>query len=367
MSPEKPKVVIGMSGGVDSSVAAALLLEQGYVVEGLFMKNWEEDDDAEYCAAAEDLSDAEQVCDTLGINLSTVNFSHEYWERVFEHSLAEHRAGRTPNPDILCNKEIKFKEFFEHGGRLGAQHVATGHYARANKADNQFRLLKGKDAGKDQSYFLYTLQQDVLSRILFPLGELKKMEVRQRARELGFENFDKKDSTGICFIGERKFKTFLSQYLPPEPGEIRDLDEQVVGQHDGLMFYTIGQRQGLGIGGEGEAWYVARKDLTNNVLSVVQGHDHPALFSQFVFVHDLHWVSGKPPASEFKCRAKSRYRQADQACTVETLNDKQIFVSFNDPQRAITPGQSMVLYDDDVCLGGGVIERTEMDHSQCAA
>jgi len=367
MSSAKPKVVVGMSGGVDSSVAAAMLLEQGYDVEGLFMKNWEEDDDKEYCAAAEDLNDAEQVCGAFGVHLSTVNFSHEYWERVFEHSLAEHRAGRTPNPDILCNKEIKFKEFLEHGEKLGAQFIATGHYARIDKSDDCFRLLKGKDIGKDQSYFLYTLQQDALSRTLFPLGELEKSEVRERARELGLANHDKKDSTGICFIGERKFKTFLSQYLPPEPGEIRDLDEEVIGQHDGLMFYTIGQRQGLGIGGEGDAWYVARKDLEHDVLYVVQGHDHPALFSQFVFVHDLHWVSGNSPATEFKCRAKSRYRQPDQACAVEVLNNKQVFVSFDDPQRAITPGQSMVFYDGDFCLGGGVIERAQVECSLSVA
>jgi tRNA-specific 2-thiouridylase len=356
-----------MSGGVDSSVAAALLLEQGYDVHGLFMKNWEEDDDAEYCAAAEDLNDAEQVCRTLSVELSTVNFSHEYWERVFQQSLDEHRAGRTPNPDVLCNKEIKFKEFLEHAEKLGAQYIATGHYARIAKVDDQFRLLKGVDTDKDQTYFLYTLQQNVLSRTLFPLGDLNKSEVRQRAQELGFANFDKKDSTGICFIGERKFKTFLSQYLPAQPGEIRDLDEEVVGKHDGLMYYTIGQRHGLGIGGEGEAWYVARKDLAHNLLYVVQGHDHPVLFSQYVFVHDLHWVNGNPPSTEFKCRAKSRYRQADQECTVEILNNNQTFVSFDREQRAVTPGQSMVFYDGDVCLGGGVIERAEAERSLSAA
>jgi len=363
----KAQVVVGMSGGVDSSVAAAMLLEQGYDVEGLFMKNWEEDDDAEYCAAAEDLNDAEQVCEILSIKLSTVNFSHEYWERVFEHSLAEHRAGRTPNPDILCNKEIKFKEFLEHCEKLGAEYIATGHYARIDNTNNHFRLLKGVDAGKDQSYFLYTLQQDVFSRALFPLGEINKTEVRKRARELGLANHDKKDSTGICFIGERKFKTFLSQYLPPEPGQMRTLDEEVVGQHDGLMFYTIGQRQGLGIGGEGDAWYVARKYLPNNVLYVVQGHDHPALFHKYAFVHDLHWVSGKPPATEFKCRAKTRYRQADQACSIEILGNDRVFASFEQDQRAITPGQSMVFYNDDVCLGGGVIERAEAERSLSAA
>ncbi len=367
VSSSKPKVVVGMSGGVDSSVAAALLLEQGYDVHGLFMKNWEEDDDADYCAAAEDLNDAEQVCRTLGVELSTVNFSHEYWERVFQRSLDEHRAGRTPNPDILCNKEIKFKEFLEHAEKLGAEYIATGHYARITKVDDQFLLMKGVDTNKDQAYFLYTLQQNVLSRALFPLGSLRKSEVRKRAQELGFTNFDKKDSTGICFIGERKFKTFLSQYLPAQPGEIRNLGEEIVGMHDGLMYYTIGQRHGLGIGGEGDAWYVSRKDLTHNVLYVVQGHDHPALLQKYVFVQDLHWIAGKRPGSQFRCRAKTRYRQADQECNVEILNGSRAFVSFQREQRAVTPGQSIVFYDGNTCLGGGVIERTATEPSLSAA
>lgn len=352
----RPKVIVGLSGGVDSAVAALLLLEQGYRVEGLFMKNWEEDDAAGRCGAADDYRMARAVCEHLEIGLHAVNFAAEYWERVFAYFLAEHRAGRTPNPDVLCNKEIKFKSFLEHALSLGAGYIATGHYARIERQhDGGFRLLKGKDPHKDQSYFLYTLGQRALARTLFPLGDLTKAEVRAIARRAGLPNHDRKDSTGICFIGERDFKHFLARYLPAQPGEIRSLDGRLLGRHDGLMYYTLGQRHGLKLGGPGEPWYVAEKDLAHNVLYVVQGHDHDALLSGELTAADAHWVAGTPPAFPLACRAKVRYRQHEQPCMV-TAHGARLQVRFAEPQWAVTPGQSVVFYQDEVCLGGAVIE-----------
>ncbi len=348
-----------MSGGVDSSVAAMLLQQAGYAVTGLFMKNWEEDDTEEYCAAARDLADAQAVCDRLGIPLNTVNFSYEYWERVFSYCLAEYAAGRTPNPDVLCNKEIKFKEFLRHAQHLGADLIATGHYARSATRDGAPQLLKGRDPNKDQSYFLYTLERSALAQTLFPLGEHYKRDVRQWAQQAALITHDKRDSTGICFIGERRFKDFLGRYLTREAGEIRDLHDRVVGRHDGLAFYTLGQRQGLGVGGAGDAWYVAAKDLAANVLYVVQGHDHPALMSRRLRAVDLHWLGSALPDLPFTCAAKTRYRQADQACRITQWQDGVIDVEFVEPQRAVTPGQAVVFYDGDVCLGGGVIRTSD--------
>ena len=359
----KQKIIIGMSGGVDSSVAALLLLQQGYDVEGLFMKNWEEDDDEQYCAAAEDLRDANAVCETLGIRLHTVNFSSEYWDRVFQHFLDEYSAGRTPNPDILCNKEIKFRAFLEHALTLGADKIATGHYARLDypgESDNRrVRLLRGLDSNKDQSYFLYTLNQYQLSHALFPIGEYDKQHIRQLAKENNLVTHNKKDSTGICFIGERRFNTFLEKFLPAKPGIIKTVEGDELGSHNGLMYYTLGQRKGLGIGGvkdsDEEPWYVVEKDLLNNVLIVAQGHNHPHMFNDTLEVSQLHWVAGAAP--HFKAMtAKIRYRQADQACMLGKLGDDHYRVTFEQPQRAITPGQSVVFYRNEECLGGGIIE-----------
>ncbi|KPK10305.1 MAG: hypothetical protein AMJ68_09625 [Acidithiobacillales bacterium SG8_45] len=347
-------VVVGISGGVDSAVAAMLLLQQGYQVTGVFMKNWEEDDDAEYCAAEEDYRIAREVCAQLEIPLRAINFASEYWDRVFAYFLEEYRAGRTPNPDVMCNKEIKFKAFLDYAISLGAKHIATGHYARVNETNGLYRLLRGKDENKDQSYFLYALGQHELSSSLFPVGELEKPHVRQLAEDAGFVNHDRKDSTGICFIGERRFKDFLAQYLPAQPGEIRDLNGNPVGQHDGLMYTTIGQRHGLGIGGPGDPWYVADKDLARNILYVVQGQDHPALFRDQLLATDLTWVSGRAPDNH-SCTAKIRYRQHDTPCSLE-FTDSGINVRFAQAQRAITPGQSIVFYDQDICLGGGIIQ-----------
>lgn len=353
-NPKDTKVVVGMSGGVDSSVSALMLLEQGYQVIGMFMKNWEEDDTAEYCAAAADLADARTVCENIGIPLHEVNFAHEYWERVFQHFLTEYAAGRTPNPDILCNKEIKFKEFLLQAESLGADYIATGHYVANGEANGNQLLVKGADANKDQSYFLYTLGQKELAKSIFPLGSIEKSEVRQRALAAGLKVHNKKDSTGICFIGERRFKDFLSEYLKPNPGDMIDDQGTVVGKHDGLMYHTIGQRQGLGIGGAGDAWYVASKNLENNQLIVVQGHDHPRLMSQGLIGKDCHWVSGHAPDTHKTYTAKARYRQADQTCHIR-LEDEQIIVTYDEPQRAITPGQALVLYDGTTCLGGATI------------
>ncbi|OGT22333.1 MAG: tRNA 2-thiouridine(34) synthase MnmA [Gammaproteobacteria bacterium RBG_16_57_12] len=362
MNNQAAKIIVGMSGGVDSSVSARLLLQQGYAVEGLFMKNWDDYDD-DFCPAAQDFQDARAVCEELEIPLHACNFAREYWDRVFQYFLAEYRAGRTPNPDVMCNKEIKFKVFLEYALRLGADYIATGHYARVEQRDGRFRLLKPRDLNKDQTYFLHTLGQHELARTLFPLHDLTKPQVRAMATEAGFLNHDKKDSTGICFIGERRFKDFLSRYLPAQPGEMRTPQGQVMGRHDGLMYYTLGQRQGLGIGGtrdsSGEPWFVVAKDLARNILYIAQGHDHPLLFSTRLEAIQLHWVSRQtPPQLPLRCLAKTRYRQPDQSCRITTLDGERCQVEFDQPQRAVTPGQSVVFYHDGECLGGGIIENS---------
>jgi tRNA-specific 2-thiouridylase len=360
-SPGKPKVIVGMSGGVDSSVSALLLQQQGYEVEGLFMKNWDEDDGTEYCTAKADLADAEKVCQKLGIRLHTANIAAEYWDNVFEHFLAEYQAGRTPNPDILCNREIKFKVFLEYARMLGAELIATGHYVRRADRDGRTLLLKGLDNNKDQSYFLHAVSEEQFARSLFPVGELEKPQVRKLAEEFGLVTHNKKDSTGICFIGERRFKDFLQQYLPAQPGDIRSLEGQLVGRHSGLMYYTIGQRQGLGIGGvagAGEApWFVVEKDLERNVLVVTQGTDHPKLYAPALIASQQHWINPAPGVWPLRCTAKTRYRQPDQDCSVTLQDNGELLVTFTEPQRAITPGQSVVFYQGDICLGGAVIEQ----------
>lgn len=359
----KQQIIVGMSGGVDSSVTALLLHQQGLSVSGLFMKNWEDRTPDGHCPAAVDAQDAMGVCDKIGIPMDAVNFAAEYWDRVFEYFLDEYRSGRTPNPDILCNKEIKFKAFLDYALTQGADRIATGHYARIAEENGQFKLFKGKDNSKDQSYFLYTLGQTQLSKTLFPLGDLPKSEVRRIAAEAAFENHAKKDSTGICFIGEREFKSFLNNYLPAQPGEIKTLEGKTIGQHDGLMFHTIGQRKGLRIGGlredsNGEPWYVCDKNLDDNVLLVVQGSEHPALFKQALQAIDLHWISGHPPALPLRCKAKVRYRQDDQPCRIVSSEQGVATVIFDQPQRAVTLGQSIVFYHQDECLGGGIIDQT---------
>ena len=356
-----PKVVVGMSGGVDSSVSAYLLQQQGYQVVGLFMKNWEEDDTDEYCSAAVDLADAQAVCDKLNIKLYTINFAAEYWDNVFEHFLSEYKAGRTPNPDILCNKEIKFKAFLEYAAQdLGADYIATGHYVRKRTTGDKVELLRGVDNNKDQSYFLYTLSEDQVRQSLFPIGELEKPQVRKIAEQLGLATASKKDSTGICFIGERKFSDFLARYLPAQAGAIRTVDGQIIGKHQGLMYHTLGQRKGLGIGGLKQAddtpWYVVDKDIKNNELIVAQGHDHPALFSDGLIAQQLHWVDRKAVTKPFTCTVKTRYRQQDIQCQVNPISEDKIEVIFANPVAAVTPGQSAVFYQDEVCLGGGIIE-----------
>jgi tRNA-specific 2-thiouridylase len=359
-------IIVGMSGGVDSSVAAYLLQKQGHRVQGLFMKNWEEDDNDGYCSAAVDLEDAEQVSRRLGLDLLTRNFSAEYWDRVFHYFLEEYKYGRTPNPDVICNKEIKFKTFLEHALNLGADYIATGHYARVVTSGSFVHLLKGKDQNKDQSYFLYALNQKQLSKALFPLGELSKTQVRAIAEQLGLANYSKKDSTGICFIGERNFKDFLKRYLPANPGDMRNPEGELIGKHDGLMYYTLGQRQGLGIGGRqdgsGEPWFVVDKDLASNTLIVAQGHDHTRLFSRRLIAKNLNWICQPPQNFPFSCAAKTRYRQSDQACEIVRMNDgdddASCEVVFAAPQRAVTPGQSVVFYQGEECLGGGIIDST---------
>ena len=356
------KVICGMSGGVDSSVSAFILQQQGYQVEGLFMKNWEEDDDTDYCTAAADLADAQAVCDKLGIKLHKINFAAEYWDNVFEHFLSEYKAGRTPNPDILCNKEIKFKAYLEYAAEdLGANYIATGHYVRRRGADDNAQLLRGLDANKDQSYFLYTLSSKQVGQSLFPVGDIEKPIVRAIAEDLDLITAKKKDSTGICFIGERKFKDFLARYLPAQPGNIRTVEGDIIGRHDGLMYHTLGQRKGLGIGGvkgaSEEAWYVVEKDLVNNELIVAQGHDHSALLSTGLIAQQLHWVDRQPIREPLRCTVKTRYRQTDVPCTIEPIDDESIKVIFDEPQIAVTPGQSAVFYLDEVCLGGGIIEQ----------
>lgn len=350
-----------MSGGVDSSVAAMLLLQQGYHVEGLFMKNWEEDDTTTHCTATVDVADAQGVCDKLGIKLHTVNFAAEYWDNVFSIFLTEYKAGRTPNPDILCNREIKFKVFLEYAKQLGADFIATGHYATKFNHGDSVTLAKAQDLNKDQSYFLYALNQEQLKYALFPLANLSKPQVREIAATAGYANHAKKDSTGICFIGERKFKQFLQTYLPAKPGNIVTEYDKIIGQHEGLMYYTIGQRQGLGIGGQAEAanepWFVLDKDLANNKLIVGQGQHNHKLYAPGLNAQQITWVNNAPSSNEFNCMAKIRYRQTDQACKVllDTSNNTAK-VLFEEKQRAITPGQSIVFYDNDICLGGGIIE-----------
>ena len=366
-APSNTRVIVGMSGGVDSSVAACLLKDQGYQVEGLFMKNWDEDDGTEYCTAMTDLADAQAVADHMDIKLHTASFAAEYWDRVFEHFLSEYKAGRTPNPDILCNKEVKFRAFLDYAVTLGADFIATGHYTRQrplNDGSGRAELLKGLDGNKDQSYFLHAVSGDRIARTLFPVGELEKPEVRRIAAAQGFITHDKKDSTGICFIGERKFTDFLKQYLPAQPGTIETPEGDAIGRHQGLMYHTIGQRQGLGIGGlngySDEPWYVAEKDLKRNVLVAAQGKNHPLLFSRGLVSGVVDWIAGQAPSARFRCMAKVRYRQPDQWCEVSVI-DGGVKVVFDDAQRAVTPGQSVVFYDGEICLGGGVIERTWRD------
>ncbi len=352
----KNRVVVGMSGGVDSAVAAVRLKQAGYDVVGVFMKNWDETLDSGECTATADFRDVRSVCDAIDIPYYTVNFQQEYYDRVFTYFLNEYQNGRTPNPDVMCNSEIKFDAFLSFAYKTGASGIATGHYARLDKSDG-IRLLKGKDAGKDQSYFLCMLTQNQLKDVLFPVGDMVKSEVREIAAKLNLSVADKKDSTGICFIGERKFKQFLMQYLPAMPGEIRSLSGEYIGQHDGLMYYTLGQRRGLDIGGRGtgERWFVVDKDVKNNILVVVQGDQTP-LYSKALNTAGFNWISGRPPAEPFDCTAKFRYRQSDQAVRV-TPNESGVHIDFAEPQRAVTPGQYAVLYHGEVCLGGGIIDQ----------
>jgi tRNA-specific 2-thiouridylase len=361
---DKGKVVVGMSGGVDSSVTALLLIQAGYEVEGLFMKNWDEDDGSEYCTAKEDLADAEKVCKHLGIPLHQANFAAEYWDNVFEYFLSEYEAGRTPNPDVLCNREIKFKVFKDYAELLGCDYTATGHYARLLERSRKKYLYKGLDDNKDQSYFLHAVSQKQFENVLFPLGEIPKQEVRKIAEENQLVTHDKKDSTGICFIGERRFKDFLSKYIPAQPGLIKFKDresseELTIGEHQGLMYYTIGQRQGIGIGGlkdfSDEPWFVSEKNLETKTLYVVQGGQNEDLLKSHLSCVEIHWIN-EAPALPLRCHAKTRYRQADQACTLNWNEESKTYVAaFDEPQRAITPGQYLVLYDGECCLGGGVI------------
>lgn len=356
----KKSIYVGVSGGVDSSVAVLLLQQQLHQVHGVFMKNWEADDTDEYCAAAVDLADAESVCKQMNIPLDSVNFSDQYWDRVFEYFLSEYKAGRTPNPDVLCNKEIKFKAFLDYSLKNGADYVAMGHYARIRKQGDKYQLLKAKDDNKDQSYFLHLLNQHQLSKSMFPLGELYKSEVRELATKNNFITQNKKDSTGICFIGERRFKDFLQQFIPAQRGVMQSPEGEEIGHHDGLMYYTIGQRKGLHIGGkqkgDGSPWYVADKLIDENILIVVQGNEHPLLYKKILKATKLHWISGEAPKLPYTCSAKTRYRQADEACTITKIENDEYVVEFKNPQWAITPGQSVVFYDGEICLGGGIID-----------
>jgi tRNA-specific 2-thiouridylase len=356
------RVMLGISGGVDSSVAALLLQQSGCEVEGLFMQNWEEDDRSGPCTADADRKDAVSVCGRLGIPFHARNFAAEYWDGVFEHFLAEYRVGRTPNPDVLCNREIKFKTFLDEARALGAEKIATGHYARVDCRDGRHRLLRAVDAAKDQTYFLHALGQHQLAATLFPVGEIEKSRVRELAREAALPTHAKKDSTGICFIGERDFRSFLAQYIPARPGELRTPAGELIGEHQGAMYYTLGQRNGLGIGGRrgasGEPWYVVGKDVATNVLFIAQGGKNRWLYSQRLQAETPNWVAGAAPAEHFRCTAKTRYRQVDMGCRVSVLADG-LEVRFDEPQRAVTPGQSVVLYDGEVCLGGAVIAATD--------
>lgn len=361
MSNSATRVIVGLSGGVDSSVTAYLLQQQGFDVQALFMKNWEEDDTSEHCAASQDIQDCERVCEHLKIPLHIVNFSREYWQNVFESFLQEYASGRTPNPDILCNQMIKFDSFLKHAKTLGAEVIATGHYAQKTQQQGYYMLQKALDPAKDQTYFLHRLNQAQLAASLFPLGKMHKTAVRQLAQQLGLATYQKKDSTGICFIGERKFKTFLQSYLPAQPGIIVDITGKELGKHEGVIYYTIGQRQGIGIGGQigssGEPWYVADKDLQTNTLIVVQGKQHPRLYRRELTFSNAHWVAGKPADLPLPCTAKIRYRQIEQACLVTPGNAADTFhVAFTDPQWAVTPGQAIVLYQGENCLGGGFIQ-----------
>lgn len=357
----KAKVIVGMSGGVDSSVAAWLLKEAGYEVEGLFMKNWEQDDTEEFCPAALDLADAQAVCNQLQIPLHTVNFSEDYWQRVFTHFLSEYEKGRTPNPDVLCNKEIKFNAFLNHALTLGADYIATGHYAK-NKIEGDIGLLyKAKDRDKDQTYFLHAVDPKALSKTLFPVGDYTKQEIRALAKKIGLVTQAKKDSTGICFIGEKRFKSFLQEFILARPGEIKSTSGTILGKHDGLMFYTLGQRQGLGIGGlqntTDDPWYVVDKDIETNTLYVAQGSQHPMLYAQGLICGPIHWLADNKNNLPLTCYAKTRYRQPEQGCIVSPENENQHYVMFSNPQRAITPGQYVVFYDKNQCLGGATIEQ----------
>ncbi|RYL94732.1 tRNA 2-thiouridine(34) synthase MnmA [Sporolactobacillus sp. THM19-2] len=354
-SPGKTRVVVGMSGGVDSSVAALLLKQQGYDVVGIFMKNWDDTDENGVCTATEDYEDVVRVADQIGMPYYAVNFEKQYWDRVFTYFLEEYQAGRTPNPDVMCNKEIKFKAFLDHALAVGADFVATGHYAQVERHDGITYMLRALDQNKDQTYFLNQLSQKQIERVMFPLGDLQKPEVREIAREHHLATADKKDSTGICFIGERNFKQFLSHYLPANRGEIRTVDGELKGYHDGLMYYTNGQRQGLGIGGPGGPWFVCGKDVAKNILYIAPGADHPALFSQGLIAEKVNWISGSPEKKVFHCTAKFRYRQKDRPVTVHLLENNRIEVVFDQLEWAITPGQSVVLYKHDRCLGGGTI------------
>ncbi len=371
MTSSKLRVVVGMSGGVDSSVSAWLLKQQGFEVIGLFMKNWEDDDDDAYCSSRQDWLDAASVADTIGIDLEAVNFAAEYKDRVFAEFLREYSAGRTPNPDVLCNAEIKFKAFLDHAMHLGADKIATGHYARVRESALGFELLRGLDATKDQSYFLHRLNQAQLSRTLFPVGELPKTEVRRIAAAIGLHNARKKDSTGICFIGERPFRAFLNRYLPTRPGPMKTPDGMIVGEHLGLAFYTLGQRKGIGLGGSregsGEPWFVARKDVLSNTLYVAQGHQHPWLLSRALRASNMSWVAGNPPPSDRALSAKTRYRQADNACQIHYSGSGGFTLAFNTPQWAVTPGQSAVVYAGEVCLGGGVIDEVSNEPVEVAS
>lgn len=354
--PKDIRVVVGMSGGVDSSVAALLLKQQGYDVIGIFMKNWDDTDDTGFCTATEDYNDVIRVCNQIGIPYYAVNFEKQYWDKVFTYFLEEYKAGRTPNPDVMCNKEIKFKAFLEHAVNLGADYLATGHYAQVEYRDGEYKMLRGKDENKDQTYFLNQLNQEQLSKVMFPIGNLEKSRVREIAKEANLATATKKDSTGICFIGERNFKEFLGQYLPAQPGNMETMDGEVKGKHEGLMYHTIGQRHGLGIGGSGEAWFAIGKDLKRNILYVGQGFHNEKLYSESIIADNVSWVSNREKPAEFTCTAKFRYRQEDHKVTVQLMDDNKVKVIFDEPIRAVTPGQAVVFYNGDECLGGGTID-----------